>query len=158
MDTSVFDPQSFLDASTTEVQIKRPPIPIGTNIVGLITKITPSVWQGKKDPTQSGMKVDLSIEFDLNSHPDPKIRQLVGVDKVVIVDGIMLDLTENQSIDYSPGKNGKLRRYRDALDLNKAGVTFSIRQMEGRMILCKIKHDPYEGEIYDKIDSVAKAV
>lgn len=154
---SIFDAQSFLDASTTEVSVKRPPIPAGTDIIGLIKELKPRVWTGKKDPTQAGIAIDLTIEFDLTAHPDPKVRALVGVDKVSIVDGLMLNLTENNSIDYSPGKNGKLRKYREALGLNQAGQTFSIRQLEGRMVRCKIKHEPYEGDLYDKIDSVSAA-
>jgi len=156
MSESLFDPQSFLDASTTEVLVKRPPIPAGTVLTGHITKIVARPWTGRKDPTQGGIVVDVTVEFDLTAAP-PGVLQFVGIDKVNIVDGIMLDLTESGSIDYSPGKNNKLRKYREALDLNVAGASFSIRAMEGRFILCKIKHDPYEGEIYDKIESVAKA-
>lgn len=155
-ESSLFDPQSFLDASTTEALTKRPPIPAGTVLVGTITKIAARAWTGKKDPTQGGIAVDLSVEFDLNAAP-PGVRQVVGIDKVIITDGLLIDLTDSGSIDYAPGKNNKLRKYRDALGLNVAGAQFSIRQMEGRNILCKIKHDPYEGEIYDKIESVAKA-
>ena len=55
-----------------------------------------------------------------------------------------------------PGKNGKLRRYRESLDMNTPGVPFSLRQMIGRQIRVKIKHEPYEGEMYDRVDSVAK--
>jgi len=156
MSESLFDPQSFLDASTTEVLVKRPPIPAGTVLTGSIIKIAARPWTGRKDPTQGGIAIDCTVEFDLNAAP-PGVRQVVGIDKVNIVDGIMLDLTESGSIDYAPGKNNKLRKYREALGLNVAGASFSIRQMEGRMVLCKIKHDPYEGEIYDKIESVAKA-
>lgn len=154
-DGSVFDPNSFLDATTTEASTKRPPIPAGTDLVGTITKAVGRAWQGKKDPTQSGVAVDLTIEFDLNQNV--AVRALVGIDKVQIVDGIMLDRTDSGAIDYAPGKNGKLRRYREALDLNKPGEGFSVRMMEGRLIRCKIKHDPYEGDIFDKIDSVSKA-
>lgn len=152
---SVFDPSSFLDATTTEQSTKRPAIPSGTDLVGVISKVAGRAWQGKKDPTQSGIAIDLSIEFDLTQNPS--VHSLVGVDKVVIMDGLMLDLTEGGAIDYSPGKNNKLRRYREALGLNVPGQPFSARMMEGRTIRCKIKQDVYEGDIYDKIDSVAKA-
>lgn len=153
--SSIFDPQSFLDASTTEALVKRPPIPAGTELVGVITAQKPRAWTGKKDPTMGGIAIDLTVEFDLTGYP--AVQAIVGLDKVQIVDGIMLDLTEGGSIDYAPGKNGKLRRYREALGLNVPGQSFSIRMMEGRPIRCKIKHDPYEGEVYDKIESVAKA-
>lgn len=154
-DGSVFDPNSFLDATTTEASVKRPPIPAGTDLVAVIVKQVGRAWTGKKDPTQSGVAVDLTLEFDLTQNPS--IQKLVGIDKVLIQDGIMLDRTESGAIDYSPGKNGKLRRYREALGLNTPGQSFSMRMMEGRLIRAKIKHESYEGDIYDKIDSVSKA-
>lgn len=152
--TSAFDPASFLDASTTEVLVKRPPLTSGASFQSTLTKLVSRTWQGKKDPTQGGIVIDVTHEFDLTGYPDEQKR--LGLDKVSIVDGIMLDLTPAGSIDYAPGKNNKLRRYREALDLNTPGQAFSIRQMEGRTVLTKIKHEPYEGDIYDKIDAVAK--
>jgi len=153
--TSIFDPQSFLDATTTEAATKRPPIPAGTELVGVISKIASRAWQGKKDPTQGGIVIDATVEFDLDAAP-PHIKQLVGLPKVTIQDGIMLDLTDAGSIDYAPGKNSKLRRYREALGLNTPGQSFAPRMMEGRTVRCKIKNEPYEGDIFDKIESVAK--
>lgn len=152
---SLFDPNSFLDATTTEQSTKRPPIPAGSDLVATITKIVSRAWTGKKDPTQSGIAIDLTLEFDLTQNPS--VRQAVGVDKCTIVDGIMLDLTDAGAVDYSPGKNNKLRRYREALGLNVAGQQFSPRMMEGRLVRAKIKHEPYEGDLYDKVDSVSKA-
>lgn len=155
MDTSIFSPESFLDATTTAESTKRPPLPPGAELPSLIKAIKSRTWQGKKDATQGGIVVDVTHEIDLTAFPDIQ-KQQGGADKVTIVDGIMLDLTEAGSIDYSPGKNAKLRRYREATGLNVAGQPFSIRMFEGRMVRAKIKHDPYEGEVYDKIESVAK--
>ena len=152
---SNFDPDQFLDSTTTEASVKRPPLPAGLDLVATITNIKAGAWQGKKDPTQSGVKFDVSLEFDLTSHHD--LHKQIGADKVTIVDTIMLETTEAGHIDFGPGKNAKLRRYREALGMNVPGESFSARAMVGRLIKAKIKHDPYEGEIYDKIDSVAKA-
>ncbi len=69
----------------------------------------------------------------------------------------MLDLNESGSIDWGKGRNGALRRWREALDMNKPGEAFSIRQMVGRPILVKIKHRSYQGELYEEVDSVSKA-
>lgn len=152
---SIFSPEAFLDATTTEESVKRPPLPAGAEFQALIKGIKTRTWQGKKDPTQGGIVADLTLEFDLNAYPDVK-QQQGGLDKVTIVDGLMLDLTEGGSIDYSPGKNSKLRRYREACGLNVAGQAFALRMFEGRMVKARIKHDPYEGEVYDKIETVAK--
>lgn len=152
---SQFDPNLFLDATTTEALVKRPPLPAGIDIVGTIGEIKASAWQGKADPTKSGIKFDVPIKFDLTAYPD--LHKQIGADSVTLTDTIMLDTTESGAIDYAPGKNAKLRRYREALGMNAPGEPFAPRSMQGRLIKAKIKHDPYEGEIYDKIDSVAKA-
>jgi hypothetical protein len=98
--------------------------------------------------------VDVPLEIDLSAYPD--LAAKVGVPKVTLNDSIMLDTTESGGIDNSPGKNGKLRRYREALGMNTPGQPFSFRAMQGRTIKVKIKHRTYEGELYDEVDSVAK--
>lgn len=152
---SQFDPATFLDAQVSEPSIKRPPLPIGTELVGVIGEPKVRSGQQKADPTKTWTTVDLPIEFDLSAYP--QLQAVVGVPKVVIVDGVMLDITPGGTIDNSPGKNGKMRRYREALNLNQPGQSFSWRMVQGRMIKCKIKHRIYEGEAYDEIDAVAAA-
>ena len=151
---SMFDPDAFLHATTTEASTRRPPIPAGLDFVGTIGEVKARAWQSK-DGTKSGIAFDVPIRLDLTSNPE--VAKACGTDAVTLTDGIMLDVTEGGTIDYSPGKNSKLRRYRDALGLNVAGQPFSPASMTGRLIRAKIKHDLYEGEVYDKVDSVAKA-
>lgn len=157
-ETSSFDPAQFLDATTTEALVKRPPIPAGSVLLGVITDISSREWKSNKPEAKvkSGIAFDLKIELDLTQYPD--IQKVVGADKVVMTPGIMIDLKEDhKTIDWGTGKNGTLRRYREALGMNNAGETFSARQMVGRPILVKIKHRTWEGEFYDEVDSVAKA-
>lgn len=157
-ETSSFDPSQFLDATTTEALVKRPPIPAGSNLIGTITEIVTREWKSNKPEAKvkSGVAFDLKVEFDLTAYPE--IQAVVNAPKVVLTPGIMIDLKEDhRTIDWGMGKNGSLRRWREALDMNKAGETFSPRQMVGRQVLAKIKHRVYEGEFYDEIDSVAKA-
>lgn len=156
MEDSVFDPSAFLDATTTEAATRRPPLPAGAEFIGTVGEPKPRTWQGKKDPSQSGIALDVPVEIDLSAYPDVQ-TQLGGVEKVTLIGGIMLDMTpDKKSIDFSPGKNGTLRRWREALNMNLPGEAFSFRMMQGRLIRVKVKHEPYEGELYDKIDSVAR--
>ena len=150
---SHFDPSAFLDATITEPSTKRSPLPAGRDFVGIIGEVKARNWQGKADPTKSGVVMDIPLEIDLSAYPDVQI----GATKVTLTDGIMLDTTESGMIDTSPGKNGKLRRYREALGMNKAGEPFSFRAMQGRVVKVKISHRTYEGDIFDQVDSVAKA-
>ena len=151
--TSIIDPSAFLDATITEPSTKRLPLPAGRDFVAIVGEVKARTWQGKSDPTKSGVVMDVPLEVDLSAYSDVQI----GATKVTLTDGIMLDLTEAGMIDNSPGKNGKLRRYREALNMNKPGDAFSFRAMQGRTIKVKISHRTYEGDIFDQVDSVAKA-
>ncbi|CAM5998781.1 unnamed protein product [Sphagnum balticum] len=152
---SIFNPESFLDASTTEALTKRPPLPAGSTFIATVGEPKSRTWQGKQDPTKSGIAVDLPLEIDMTAYPE--MRELIGgATKVTLKGSIMLDLNEQGAIDWGAGKNSALRRYREALGLNQAGVPFSIRQMQGRQLMVKIKHREYEGELFDDIDTVAR--
>lgn len=152
---SNFDPDSFLDQSTDKPLESRTPLPAGADFTGTIQDVKAASFQGKKDPTKTYVRLDVVIEVDVTSNPG--VFKSVGYPSIRLTDGVLLDTTEAGGIDWSPGRNGKLRSYREALGMNKAGDTFSPRGMVGRMIKVKIKHDPYEGVIYDRIDRVAKA-
>ena len=152
---SNFDPTSFLDATLTEATTKRKPIPAGLELVGIIGEPKSRAWVGKQDPTKSGIAIDISVEIDLSAYPD--VAAETGANKVTLNDSIMLDLTEANTIDNAPGKNGKLRRWREALGMNTPGDPFSFRMMQGRQIKVKIGHREYQGDIFDEIASVVKA-
>lgn len=156
---SLFDLNSFLDAATTEESKRRPPLPAGTELVATIGEPKARSWTGKQDPSRSGIAVDLPLEFDLKAlGREDLIKHVGGLEKVTITHGIMLDLTEAGTIDYSPGKNGRIRLYREALGLNVPGQQFALRMLQGRQIRAKIKHRPGQNadEIYEDIEAVAK--
>jgi hypothetical protein len=155
---SSFDPGQFLDATTQEALVKRPPLPAGQSFIGTITEMAVREWKSKKEDAKvkSGVAFDLKVEIDLQAYPE--VQASLNMPKVVLTPGIMIDLKEDgKTIDWGMGRNGALRRWREALGMNNPGETFSPRQMIGRQILAKIKHRVYEGEFYDEIDSVAKA-
>jgi hypothetical protein len=155
---NTFDPQSFLDSTTTEALVRRPPIPQGSELIGLIVGAEARSWQSNKPDAKvkSGIAIDLKIEFDLTGYPS--IHSLVNTDKVILTPGIMLDMKDDgRSIDWGTGKNGTLRRYREALGMNNPGEAFSIRQMIGRPIRVKTKLREYQGDFFDEVDSVSKA-
>lgn len=150
-----FDPSTFLDATTTEESVKRPPIPVG-DYTGVIGDLAVRDWVSKTDPTKSGKAVDVPITLDLPAD----VAESVGLNEptLKVKDGIMLDLTAAGSIDYSPGKNGKLRKYREATNNNKAGQPFSMRQLSGRVITVKIGHREYpegSGDLFEEVTGIA---
>lgn len=151
--TTAFDPQSFLDAQITEVSIKRPPLPVG-DYTGIIGELTSRTWQGKTDPTKSGIAFDVKLVIDIPAEVQSEMG--VAMPNLTLKDSIMLDLTENGTIDMAVGKNGGLRRYREALDMNKPGQVFSPQKMVGQPLVVRVKHDLWEDNILEKVGGVAK--
>lgn len=148
---SIFDPEQSLDISIDAPLVKRPPIPVG-DYTATIKELKARPWQGRKDPSRSGIAWD--VKFDVTLPND--VASLVGQPAIVLSDSIMLDLNDAGALDLSPGKNGGLRRYREALDMNKPGDAFSARAMVGRMLKVKVKHEIYEGEIQERVGGVAR--
>lgn len=167
MDVSAFDPNQFLDATIDQVSIARPPLPAGRSFIAEIGEVKSEKWTSNKDPSQpkSGIKFNIPLTFLVSSLP-PDVQAMYagkdgapGIDKVVLIHGLMMDLVEvngQPQIDLSPGKNGGLRRYREATNNNVLGQQFNPRMLQGKMVLVKIKHRTWEGNVYDEPDTVAK--
>jgi len=152
MNASVFDPELFLQQGTTEQSVRRPPVPAGTEVVGTITDLKVRQWQGKKDPTQSGIAFDVQIKCETSTLADQP-------ETVTFKDGIMVDTTPHGTIDYGTGKNNRLRQYRDATGQNVAGQMFRPVDLIGRMVKVKVAHrvNDQTNEIYDEVGAIAKA-
>ena len=131
--TSAFDPNSFLDAQISAPMVRRPNIPAGTEVIGSVVEVTPRQWTSKEDPSKTGMAMDLQIDLDLTTVPG--LAEKIGQTKVRVKDGIMLDLTDNGAIDVGAGKNGKLRRYREAYPARRELTGARLRLDEPRPAL-----------------------
>jgi hypothetical protein len=150
---SAFDPATFLDATLTEPTEKRNPLPIG-DYNAIINDVTARAWTGKKDPTKSGIAWDLVLIIDV---PADVQTETELSSTLQMKDSIMLDLTPGGTIDGAKGKNRRLRAYREAVDLNKVGDSFSARSLIGKMIKVKIAHEIWEGNPVEQITGVIKA-
>jgi|SRR5580700_1375550 hypothetical protein len=153
-DTSGFDPTQFLGATLTEANTRRPPIPGGLSFPGTFGTPEARNVQGKKDSSKSYTFVDIPVEVDLSSNP--AVQQQVGVDKVNLRFSFSIDLNPSGGFDMSPGKNNGLRQLREALNMNAQGQPFNLLMVPGRQVLCKIGNRPYQNEVYDEIDSIAR--
>lgn len=154
-DTSPFDPSLFLDASTTEASLRRPPLPVG-EYQGVLGEPKFRQTEGKQEKNlgQTYTWIDIPVTIDLNQYPDLKTE--IGVDQVTLTYSGRVDVSESGGIDYGKGKSQGLRQIREATGLNAAGQPFSPRQLQGRVVRVKTKHEPYQGDLMDKVDSVAK--
>ena len=161
---SNFDPAAFLDMPVDEANVKRPPIAVG-DYTATVKDVVAAAWQSKTktDETTGQLKSGLKYDVTLTVEVPEAERARIGLEKTSIElrDGIMLELNAQGGIDTAPGKNGALRRYRDALDMNKPGESFKARSMIGRMLLVKIAHREYpegSGDLSEEIKGVARLV
>lgn len=152
MNASMFDPSSFLDATIDAPSEKRPPLPVG-DYTAIIGEVTARQWQSK-DGSKSGIAWDVPLTFDVPA----EVQAATGMGPTLTLkDAIFLDLTEGGTINNAPGKNGRLRAYREAVNLNKPGDVFSARKMTGQVIRVAIKHELYEDNIVERIGAVTRS-
>lgn len=153
--TSGFDPNAFLGATLTEANTRRPPIPAGLAFPGTLGAPTTRQSEGKKESNLGKLYtwVDIPVEVDLTGNQ--QVRDHVGQDKVTLRYSFGLDFSPAGGLDMSPGKNNGLRILRDAVRMNQPGQPFQIQMVQGRQVLVRIGNRPYQGEVYDEIDSIA---
>lgn len=149
---SNFDPNTFLSATMTEALEKRPPLPEG-DYTAVLGEPKVRVSQGKKDPTKSYTFLDIPHTVEVPADVQASL-QLPAT--ITLTDSMILDITESGMLDVAPGRNGGLRRYREALDMNKPGEPFSIQAMNGRPIRTKVKHELYNEQIQERVGGIAK--
>lgn len=156
--TSAFDPNVFLDAQTTEVNEKRPPLPaenpaaddgLYLAVIGEIKTASGQIEKGERagQPWVS-MLVPLRIQV-------PSEVQALGINpELTLTDRVFLDLTPQGALDNSKGKNRQQRTYREACDMNKPGEAFAWRMLQGRTVKVKLSHELYDGNIQERISGV----
>ena len=151
--TSSFDPALFLDITLTEPTEKRDPLPIG-DYTAVIGEVTTRAWQGRADPTKSGIALDIPLTIDVPA----ELQAEKGLPPTLnLKDSVMLDLTDGGMIDNAKGKNRQLRNYREATNMNNAGDVFSPRKLQGQVITVKITHEIYQDAPVERVSGVAKS-
>ena len=149
----MFDPNAFLEQVITEVgSTEATPIPAG-EYLAFIDKKELTTWQKKDDPSVSGLKLKITWVLE-----DQAVRDLLGRDKVIVAQDIMLDITDTGSLDMGKGRNVELNRLRAAVDLNVSG--FSFNQLDGRMARVTVKQDQDKNDpqkFYARVKAVGHA-
>lgn len=161
MDASAFDPNTFLDATLDQPTEKRPPLPVecpGTSdglYTAVIGEVKARAWDSKKPDAKvkSGIAWDVPLELQI---PQELQLALKYQPTFTLTDGFIIDLNEQGMIDNSPGKNRRLRIYREATDMNKPGDSFSARKMQGKLVKVKLSHEIYQGSPFERVDNVLK--
>jgi len=154
---SIFDPQAFLTQTVdTTFDSKRTVLPPG-EYLAMIGEPKARTWQGKVDPTKSGVAIDLPLEIDLSMYPEA--ATIFGQPKARLQDGLMLDLTEDgRGLASGPNKNIRLGQYREATALNVKGQPFNFGMLQGRMVKVQVKHRALpDGSPIEEVGAVGKA-
>lgn len=147
----MFNPDQFLDTQVTDSNdTKLIPVPIN-EYTGIVDEVKCRQWQSKKDPSLSGLALDLTWLID-----DQAVKDLLGRDKVTVKQGIMLELTDSGTLDMGKGKNVSLGRLREALDLNQAGQAFSFNMLQGRLGKISVTHRIDGDNIFAEVKAVAR--
>jgi hypothetical protein len=147
----MFSPEQFLDMQVTETNdTKAIPVPVG-EYTAVIEEVKVRQWQSKKDPSMSGLTLDVKWSID-----DSAVKELLGRDKVVVNQGIMLDITDSGGLDMGKGRNISLGRLREATNLNVAGQPFSFMMLAGRVAKVNVSHRIDGENIFAEVKGVAK--
>lgn len=143
---SAFDPNLFLSAQQTEVNERRPLIPtenpaspdgLYTAVIGDIKTDSGTISKGDR----TGQPW-LSIIVPLKLEVPQQLQDSLGLPpQLQLTDRVFIDLTpDGRGIDNGKGRNLHQKAYRDALDMNKAGESFSWLMTQGRPVKVRVTH------------------
>lgn len=148
---SAFDPDQFLAQTVEQANdTKIVPCPAG-EFMGYVKDFKARQWTSRKDPSNSGVALDITWSID-----DQGVKQLLDREEVTVKQGIMLDMTEQGGLDMGKGKNVGLGRLREALGLNVPGQAFSFPMLSGRVAKLNVAHRVDGEDIYAEVKMVAK--
>lgn len=159
MQSMNFDPNAYLEMSIDAPMEKRPVAPAGTYLPASITGLNVAQWQSKDKVDESGqLKSGIRFDITLEVQFPTDVQQQYGLtyDKLTITDGVMIDRNAAGGIDTTPGKNNRLRVYREACDLNRPGEVFKPLQLVGRQVMVKFRHEEYQGNLQEKVADVIR--
>ena len=158
--TSNFSPEAFLDAQSTEPNKKRPPLPTENpdsadgSYVGIIKGLV--IKHGTIEKGERTGEPWIQVLVPIHIEVPARLQEAIGTPTVVLSDGVFLDLTPQRTIDNSVGRNRRQRQYREALNMNNPGDSWSWRKAEGQPIRVKVSHEIYNGEVVERIGGLLR--
>lgn len=147
-----FDPNQFLDMQITESNdTVIIPVPEG-EYIAVVEKVEVRPWQSRDDSSKAGLALDIIWNID-----DAAVKALLGREKILAKQGIMLDLQDSGGLDMGKGRNVGLGRLREAIGMNTPGQPFAFSMIPGNIARVKVKHRVVDDKIYAEVREVAKA-
>lgn len=163
---SPFDPNVFLNATVTEVNDRRPPLPVenpaasDTYYTAVIGEVKMAGGVSDKDPSKPRnwlqALVPLAIEVPQQLQDAMKLGKTL-----TLTDRAFIDMTEAGTIDNAPGRNRRQRQYREATNMNKPGDSFSWAKLQGQVVKVKLAHrlieEPGGSYAIEEVTGILKA-
>jgi hypothetical protein len=147
---SQFDPAAFLDAVTTAASSTQAlPVPVG-EYTAIVKDVKGRTWQSK-DGSASGLALDIVYEID-----DENVKKLLERPTVTVRQSIMLDTTEQGTLDNGKGKNVQLGRLREAVGQNVPGQPWAPRMLVGQPLRVAVSHEMYNDAPVAKVTGTLK--
>lgn len=161
---SGFDPNVFLDATSDQPNLRRPPVPTMNPTrpdgayIALIGE--PKTETGIIEKGERAGQPWVSVIIPLQLEIPQQVQDALGIklDKgtITLTDRVFLDLTPQNTVDNSIGKNRRQRMYRDALDMNKPGDVWSWRKAQGQVVAVKVDHEIYNNDTQERVGAILK--
>lgn len=152
---SAFDPKQFLDVTFNQSSSTvRVPVDAGTHLA-VIENV--DIRSGNKDGKDWAF-LDVTYNID-----DPVLKEKLGRDKISLTQGVSLDFTKENSLDFSKGRNVMLGRLRDSVGLNGEGQPFGFRMLIGKPVKIVVGHTPstrpgaQPGDVFENVNAFVKA-
>lgn len=143
---SIFDPDQFLQDEQDELSTEKVNIPTGIHSAFIESL---EVKSGTSDTGKDWAK--LNIKWNIT---EPAVISELERDKVLLTQGIMLDIDENTGkLSSAKGKNWQLGQLRKAL----GKPTGPLSALIGGQARIEVKHRIYEGKIQEDVKSVSAA-
>jgi hypothetical protein len=140
MNNQLFDEQAFLSQTTTTALAARPPIPAGSELIGVLGTPKARRTQGTKEWNRG--QVYTVVDFPVSIELTPELKALTHLGTMTLTHSVFVDTTPDGRIDNSPGASAQLRYLRDAAGMNVEGREFNINMLAGRPVRVLIGHRP----------------
>ena len=147
---ALFDPKAFVE-STVEgtISTEKKLIPAG-EYTAFVEAINASGGLGGPNKDKAWARLDLTWNID-----SPELRDQLHRAKIVLTQGVMLDLDEEGAFDTREGKNVQLGRLLAVFGLNTG--TFQPRSLVGQFGKIRVEYETYKDTVQEKIKAVTKA-
>lgn len=155
---SIFDPNAFLEVTVNEVNERRPPIPTENPATsdGLYTAVIGEIKMAGGQKKDGGNWLQAIVPLVLEI--PPQLRDSLKLQPTfTLTDRAFIDITDQGLIDNAPGKNRSQKNYREATGTNAAGLAWSWKQLQGKVVKVKVSHEMYEGFPQERVAAVLKA-